>query len=146
MSPLDLVARHTDTVFVGNYWSGNGEPDLDGDGRSDRPYRLTSVFDHFRGNLTAADILSDSFAAVAIGAAERAFPVLRLVPVEDASPLARPPLLPDVPRPDAGATGPRPLGVAASLALGLAGAAVLVRGRRPSTGRPARLKMGGTGP
>ncbi len=132
MSPLDLVARQTDTVFTGNYWSGNVEPDLDGDGRSDRPYRLTSVFDHFRSNLTAADILSDSFAAAAIGAAERAFPVLRLVPVEDASPLARPPLLPGVPRPDRAATGPRPIGVAASLVLGLAGALVLVRGRRVS--------------
>ena len=90
MTPLDLVARQTDTVFDGNYWSGNDEPDLDGDGRSDRPYRLTSVFDHFRGNLTAADLLSDSFAAAAIGAAERAFPVLRLVPVEDASPARAP--------------------------------------------------------
>jgi nitrous oxidase accessory protein len=141
MSPLDLVARQTDTVFTGNYWSGNDEPDLDGDGRSDRPYRLTSVFDHFRGNLTAADLLSDSFAAVAIGAAERAFPVLRLVPVEDASPLARPPVLPGVPRPDVGASGPSPVGIAASLALGLAGAAVLVRGRRPSTGRPPAPNM-----
>ena len=99
MTPLDLVARHTDTVFTGNYWSSNDEPDLDGDGRSDRPYRLTSVFDHFRGNLTAADLLSDSFAATAIGAAEHAFPVLRLVPVEDPSPLARPPALPGVPAP-----------------------------------------------
>jgi hypothetical protein len=53
------------------------------------------------------------------------------VPVEDPSPLARPPLLPGVPRPEPGATGPRPLGIAASLALGLAGAAALVRGRRP---------------
>ncbi len=146
MSPLDLVARHTDTVFVGNYWSGNGEPDLDGDGRSDRPYRLTSVFDHFRGNLTAADLLSDSFAAAAIGAAERAFPVLRLVPVEDASPLARPPLLPGVPRPDARATGPRPVGMAASLALGLAGAVVLARGRRPSTGARPGNTMGSAAP
>jgi nitrous oxidase accessory protein len=141
MSPLDLVARHTDTVFAGNYWSGNGEPDLDGDGRSDRPYRLTSVFDHFRGNLTAADILSDSFAAAAIGAAEKAFPVLRLVPVEDASPLARPPDLPGVPGPDTGSSGPRPLGIAASLVLGAAGAAVLVRGRRPSTGGPHQPKI-----
>jgi nitrous oxidase accessory protein len=141
MSPLDLVARHTDTVFAGNYWSGNGEPDLDGDGRSDRPYRLTSVFDHFRGNLTAADILSDSFAAAAIGAAEKAFPVLRLVPVEDASPLARPPDLPGVPGPDTGSSGPRPLGIAASVVLGVAGAAVLVRGRRPSTGGPHQPKI-----
>lgn len=142
MTPLDLVARRTDTVFEGNYWSGNDEPDLDGDGRSDRPYRLTSVFDHFRGNLTAADILSDSLAAAAIGAAERAFPVLRLVPVEDASPLARPPLLPAVPRPDTRTAGPSPLGIAASLCLGLAGATVLARGRRPSTGACPWHKMG----
>jgi nitrous oxidase accessory protein len=135
LTPLDLVARHTDTVFVGNYWSGNDEPDLDGDGRSDRPYRLSSVFDHLRGNLTAADLLSDSLAATAIGAAERAFPVLRLVPVEDPSPLARPPALPDVPRPTTRDTSASPRGIAASLALALAGAAVLSRGRRrrPST-------------
>jgi nitrous oxidase accessory protein len=131
MTPLDLVARHTDTVFVGNYWSGNDEPDLDGDGRSDRPYRLTSVFDHFRGNLTAADLLSDSFAATAIGAAERAFPVLRLVPVEDPSPLARPPALPGVPTPSPREAGVNVRGIAGSLALFLAGAAVLSQGRRP---------------
>jgi nitrous oxidase accessory protein len=141
MSPLDLVARRTDTVFVGNYWSGNAEPDLDGDGRSERPYRLTSVFDHFRGNLTAADILSDSFAAAAIGAAERAFPVLRLVPVEDPSPLARPPALPDVPRPSPREGGASGRGVALSLSLALAGIAVLSRGRRPSTRPPAGGKI-----
>jgi len=130
LTPLDLVARRTDTAFVGNYWSGNDEPDLDGDGRSDRPYRLSSVFDHFRGNLTAADLLSDSFAARAIGMAEHAFPVLRLVPVEDPSPLARPPALPDVPRPERRETAASARGIAASLALALAGAAVLSRGRR----------------
>jgi nitrous oxidase accessory protein len=146
MSPLELVARHTDTVFTGNYWSGNDEPDLDGDGRSERPYRLTSVFDHLRGNLTAADILSDSFAAAAIGAAERAFPVLRLVPVEDPSPLARPPALPDVPKPSPGEAGVNARGIAGSLALGLAGAAVLARGRRPSTRPPTGRKIGKAGP
>ncbi len=140
MSPLDLVARHTDTVFAGNYWSGNDEPDLDGDGRSDRPYRLTSVFDHFRGNLTAADLLSDSFAAAAIGAAERAFPVLRLVPVEDPSPLARPPGA--ARRPEARRLARRsasPRGIAASLALALAGAAVLVAGPAPLRWRGAPM-------
>jgi nitrous oxidase accessory protein len=129
-SPLDLVARRTDTVFHGNYWSGNDEPDLDGDGRSDRPYVLTSVFDHFRGNLTAADLLSDSFAAAAIGAAERAFPVLRAVPVEDAAPLARPPLLTRVPPPGTRAGSVNPAGVAASFLLALAGAGVLRAGAR----------------
>ncbi|HJS58742.1 MAG TPA: nitrous oxide reductase family maturation protein NosD [Vicinamibacteria bacterium] len=134
-SPLELVARRTDTVFEGNYWSGNDEPDLDGDGRSDRPYRLTSVFDHFRGNLTAADILADSLAAAAIGAAERAFPVLRLVPVEDSAPLARPPRLDAVPPPSGRASEANPFGVAASLALGLAGASLLSSSRRPKAGR-----------
>jgi nitrous oxidase accessory protein len=127
-SPLDLVARRTDTVFRGNYWSSNDEPDLDGDGRSDRPYVLASVFDHFRGNLTAADLLSDSFAATAIGAAERAFPVLRAIPVEDASPLARPPALAGVPRPPVRGSVRSAAGLATSLALLLAGAAVLSRG------------------
>jgi nitrous oxidase accessory protein len=129
-SPLDLVARRTDTVFLGNYWSGNDEPDLDGDGRSDRPYVLTSVFDHFRGNLTAADLLSDSFAAAAIGAAERAFPVLRPVPVVDAAPLARPPSLAGVPPAAARSAAASPLGLAASLALALAGAGAMRLGAR----------------
>ena len=39
LTPLDLVGRRTDTRFDGNYWSDNDEPDLDGDGRSDRPVR-----------------------------------------------------------------------------------------------------------
>ena len=34
-TPLTLVGRRTDTQFDGNYWSDNGEPDLDGDGRTD---------------------------------------------------------------------------------------------------------------
>jgi nitrous oxidase accessory protein len=93
LAPLSLSGRRTDAVFAGNYWSDNPAPDLDGDGRTDLPYRLSSLFDHLRGNLTAADLLSRSFAASAVGAAERAFPVLRLVPVVDPAPLARPPAL-----------------------------------------------------
>lgn len=129
-TPLTLVGRRTDTRFDGNYWSDNGEPDLDGDGRSDRPYRLSSVFDHFRGNLTAADLFTQGFAAAALGAAERTFPVLDLVPVEDHSPLVRPPLLPRVPRPARRPAGPDASGLAGS-ALGLAGGlAALLVGRR----------------
>ncbi|MGE0455706.1 MAG: nitrous oxide reductase family maturation protein NosD [Vicinamibacteria bacterium] len=137
ITPLEMVARQTDTVFAGNYWSANREPDLDGDGRSDRPYRLSGAFDHFRGNLTAADLLSDSFAAAAIAAAEGSFPVLRLIPVHDETPLARPPALPDVPRPDERGEGADPRGIAASLFLAATGAAVLSRGRRARTA-PAR--------
>lgn len=130
MTPLTLVGRRTDTVFRGNYWSDNDEPDLDGDGRSDRPYRLSSVFDHFRGNLTAADLFSDSLAAAAMGAAERAFPVLEAIPVLDDAPLSRPPLLPDVPRPGDVAARVGLGGLLGSLLAVCLGCGVLRRGRR----------------
>ena len=97
LTPLSLSGKRTDTRFERNYWSDHDEPDLDGDGFADRPYRLSNVFDHLRGNLTAADLLSKSVAAAAIGMAERAFPVLDPIPVVDLQPLARPPKLPDVP-------------------------------------------------
>ena len=102
LSPLQLVGRRTDTVFLGNYYSDADSPDLDGDGRADLPYRLSSVFDHLRGNLTAADLMAQGLAATALGIAERAFPVLEPVSVVDAAPLARPPVLPDVPAPPEG--------------------------------------------
>ena len=92
LAPLSLSGRRTDTRFDRNYWSDHREPDLDGDGVADRPYRLSNVFDHVRGNLTAADLFSHSIAAMALGAAERSFPVLDPVPVVDAHPLARPPV------------------------------------------------------
>ena len=133
MTPLLLVGKRTDTSFDGNYWSGNDEPDLDGDGRSDRPYRLTSVFDHFRGNLTAADLLSDGPAAAALGAAETAFPILEPISAQDGAALVRPPHLPDVPA--IADRSPRVLGsgLALSASLLAVGAAVLAAGRK---GRP----------
>lgn len=97
LTPLTLSGRRTDTRFDGNYWSGNDEPDLDGDGRSDRPYRLSSVFDHLRSNLTAADLMTPGFAASALGIAERVFPVLEPITVIDRAPLVRMPPLSDVP-------------------------------------------------
>jgi nitrous oxidase accessory protein len=100
MSPLLLVGKRLDATFAGNYWSDRREPDLDGDGRSERPYRLTSVFDHLRGNLTAGDLYVDGFAGAALAVAEIAFPVLDAVSVVEQAPLAAPPQLPDVPRPE----------------------------------------------
>ena len=97
LTPLTLSGRRTDTRFSGNYWSDHGEPDLDGDGIADRPFRLSNVFDHVRGNLTAADLFAHGVAVAALGAAERAFPVLDPIPVVDERPLARPPDLPLVP-------------------------------------------------
>ncbi len=129
LSPLMLVGRRTDTVFAGNYWSDHLEPDLDGDGVSDRPYRLSSVFDHFRGNLTAADLMAQGPGARALAAAEQVFPVLDPIPVEDPAPLARPPIS-RAPRALA-AEGRADLGgLAGSLALVGGGLLLFVKGRR----------------
>ncbi|HEY7112072.1 MAG TPA: nitrous oxide reductase family maturation protein NosD [Thermoanaerobaculia bacterium] len=130
LTPLTLVGRRTDTVFRANYWSDNEEPDLDGDGRADRPFRLSSVFDHFRGNLTAADLFTQGFAAAALGLAERALPVLEPVSVEDPAPLAGAPALPEVPRPDPPHEGQRSGGTVGAGAALLLGALALLAGRR----------------
>jgi nitrous oxidase accessory protein len=91
LAPLSLSGKRTDTRFDRNYWSDHGQPDLDGDGIADQPYRLSNVFDHLRGNLTAADLFSQIAAAAAVGAAEQVFPVLDAIPVIDPHPLARVP-------------------------------------------------------
>jgi len=137
LTPLTLFARRTDTVFDGNYWSGNDAPDLDGDGRSDLPYTLGSLFDHLRGNLTAADLMAQSPAAIALAAAERAFPVLDAIQVQDRAPLSRPPALPDVPAPAARRLRVDPWGTAGALSLAGVGLAVLGAGRGRRRGATA---------
>lgn len=127
LTPLSLVGKRTDTAFDGNYWSDHREPDLDGDGRSDRPYKLSSVFDHLRSNLTAADLFTQGPTASALGAAERAFPVLDPIAVEDHAPLARPPELPNVPRGSLRARHASAAGLAASGAALLFGFLVVMR-------------------
>jgi nitrous oxidase accessory protein len=138
LSPLQLVGRRTDTVVAGNYWSDHRQPDLDGDGVTERPYRLSNVFDHLRGNLAAADLFSQSLAARSLGIAERTFPVLDLATVVDERPLARPPVLPDVPSvaPGGASRSVSGLGMSgAALCLGVWGWVAGRRGRRfhPST-------------
>jgi nitrous oxidase accessory protein len=137
LAPLSLVGRRTDADFTGNYWSDHTSLDLDGDGRADTPYRLSSLFDHFRGNVAAADLFSRSLSAAAIGAAEHALPVLEPVSVVDPSPLARPPVL-HVPQPWTAGKRHSPRGLfasAAALALGV----VTLGGRRlPAAKRKER--------
>jgi len=129
LTPMMLVGRRTDTIVTGNYWSDNREPDLDDDGYSDRPYRLSNVFDHLRGNLTAADLFAQAFAASALAAAETTFPVLEAIPVEDARPLARPAVLPEVPVPARENRALRPAGILVSLALVGIGLAAIAAAR-----------------
>jgi nitrous oxidase accessory protein len=135
LSPLTLVGKRTDTVVAGNYWSENRELDLDGDGYADRPYRLSSVFDHMRGNLTAADLYAQGLAASALGAAESTFPVLAAIAVEDRRPLARPPALPHVPTPERQARSARLAGLALSLGLVALGGSSVASAR---AGRPRK--------
>jgi nitrous oxidase accessory protein len=132
LTPLTLSGRRTDTHFEGNYWSDHRDPDLDGDGVADRPYRLSSVFDHLRSNLTAADLFALSAAAAALGAAERTFPVLDAVPVLDLHPLAHPPRLAAIPSSpgDAAMPGARVWIAPSLLAFGVS---VLAVGRRQAT-------------
>jgi nitrous oxidase accessory protein len=130
LTSLTLVGRRTDTRFDGNYWSDNDEPDLDGDGVSDRPYVLGNLFDHFRGNLTAADLLAQSLAAAALARAERSFPVLEPIRAVDHAPLVRAPSLPAVPRPAAVRRGSHRAALASALAALVIGIAVVAGGRR----------------
>jgi nitrous oxidase accessory protein len=97
LSPLQLVGQRTDTVFDRNYWSDSQGADLDGDGVQDAQYRLSNVFDHLRGNLTAADLFAQGLGAAVLARAEDVFPVLDPIPVVDRHPLARAPRLPAVP-------------------------------------------------
>src|SRR5262249_35768473 len=108
--PLALVGKRPGAAFSGNYWSDHHAPDLDGAGRTDQPYRLSSLFDHLRGNVTTADLFSRSLSADALAAAEESLPVLDPVPVIDPMPLAHAPALrlPPRSRPEkhqAGVTG-----------------------------------------
>ena len=134
-TPLTFVGRHTDTKFEGNYWSDNNEPDLDNDGRSDRPYRLSSVFDHLRANLTAADLLTLGAGAKAMAIAEETFPVLDPFPVVDPRPLVRPPALMNVPtstrqtrRRSAGGLSASLAGIAFGLTILFSGSSIAGRG------------------
>ncbi|HEX6976630.1 MAG TPA: nitrous oxide reductase family maturation protein NosD [Vicinamibacterales bacterium] len=139
LTPLSLSGRRTETRFEGNYWSDNESLDLDGNGITDQPYRLSSLFDHVRGNIIAADLVSRSLAASAVAAAEKSLPVLDALPVVDPTPLARPPVL-SVPAPVPSADDSRDLaGLAASVLLlsaglwllaGRAGRATLARAWR----------------
>jgi nitrous oxidase accessory protein len=130
LSSFVLVGRRTDTAFEGNFWSDHDAPDLDGDGRADLPYALGSLFDHFRENVSAADLVARSPAATALAAAERTFPVLDAVGVGDPSPLARAPRLAalQLAEPGRGARGTA--GLAASAVATISALTVLGRARR----------------
>jgi nitrous oxidase accessory protein len=136
LTPMTLVGRRTDTRFEGNFWSDHRSLDLDEDGIADREYRLSSVFDHLRGNLNAADLFARGPGATALAAAEQAFPVLDAVPVVDARPLLRAPRLDAVPATSETRNRSLPAMLMSFGLLG-GGVAVLVLGGRASRVRAA---------
>jgi hypothetical protein len=82
-----------------------------------------------RGNLTAADLFVDGFAAAALSMAETAFPVLEPFRVVEEAPLSKAPALPEVPRSTTARKGGDCGGLGASallLALGI----MVLRGTR----------------
>jgi nitrous oxidase accessory protein len=129
LSPLQLVGRRTDAIFDRNYWSDSRAADLDGDGVQDAPYRVSSVFDHLRGNLTAADLYAEGIGAAVLARAEEVFPVLDPAPVVDAHPLARTPILPAVPVPASDHVTHRTWPVAASGGFAVLGFWLFARNR-----------------
>ena len=145
LSPLSLVGRRTDTRVRGQLLvRSTTSPTWTATASRDRPYRLSNVFDHFRGNLTAADLFAQGLAAGALGVAERAFPVLDAVPVVDERPLARMPRLVDVPpvalEPiPAGTSGAAPFWPAVMV---MGGASVLLAGGRSPRGARRRPRGG----
>ena len=134
-TPLTLVGRRTDTRFHRNFWADHRALDLDGDGFADLAYRLSNIFDHMRGNLTAANLFARTPAARALAAAERAFPVLEAVPVLDRQPLAHAPRLPQLaidPDADSGST---PRVMVSALVLVVGTLVLALGGRAPGSSR-----------
>ncbi len=135
LTPLDpRRPAHRHASSTATTGPSNDEPDLDGDGRSDRPYRLSERLRPLprqpdRGRPLHAEPRRLGAAAPPSGRS-RCSSRSRS---RTARPLARPPALPDVPRPTRGpsaAATPRAMAACARRALGLGGAAVLARGRR----------------
>jgi nitrous oxidase accessory protein len=130
LSSFVLVGRRTDTAVEGNFWSDHDAPDLDGDGRADLPYVVGSLFDHFRENVSVADLVARSPAAAALAAAERTFPVLDAIGVRDPSPLARAPRLAALQLAERGRGERGTGGIAASALATISALTVLGRARR----------------
>lgn len=80
----------------------------------------------------------DGFAALALGAAEQAFPIIQTATVFDRRPLAKPPALAGAVAPAYAGRGPNAAGVATSALACVLGLATFARGRRSVRQRGSR--------
>jgi nitrous oxidase accessory protein len=81
--------RQNDSRFARNYWDRHRGYDLDKDGYADEPYRPVSVFSHVVADQSPALVLLRGLFVDLLDAAERAFPLLTPVSLQDTQPLMR---------------------------------------------------------
>jgi nitrous oxidase accessory protein len=93
LSPLRLIGKRTNALWEvdgrGNFWSDYDGYDFNGDNIGDLPHRIQNVFEYLEGNYPRLRIYLNSPAAEALGAAERAFPVIRSSSEADPRPIMR---------------------------------------------------------
>ncbi|HEX5083746.1 MAG TPA: nitrous oxide reductase family maturation protein NosD [Blastocatellia bacterium] len=94
LSQLRLVGRRSDTRWQdggrGNYWSDYRGYDLDGDGVGDVAHKVQNVFEYLEGNYPRLRLYLSSPAALALAAAEHAFPIIKGSSEKDGAPLMKP--------------------------------------------------------
>jgi hypothetical protein len=128
--------------WEGNYWDEYRGLDMDGDGLGDAPFATGDPLGLLLSDHPQLRLFSFSPAVQALGAAERAFPLLELPELRDQRPAMAPVAL-AAPHGPGAAQGPRPLLIALALGMLLGAGALLALARRPerqgATPRPLRV-------
>lgn len=125
---LVMMDQAGSNVWEGNYWDEYQGLDMDSDGYGDAPFATGDPLGILLEDHPQLRLFSFSPAVQALGAAERAFPVLELPEVRDPTPAISPVALAggNVPSLSSTPRGPRPALATLALAMLLAAAALLI--------------------